>query len=54
VEAIAFVGSGAVVADARAAMRSVEGCNDVFVTASGKKEDPVIGWLTNTDLASVE
>jgi hypothetical protein len=54
VEAIGFVGPKAVVEEARAAMRSVESCNDVFVTTTGKKDDPVIGWLTNTDLASME
>jgi hypothetical protein len=54
VEAIGFVGPNAVVEEARMAMRSVEGCNDVFVTTSGKKDDPVIGWLTNTDLAGME
>jgi hypothetical protein len=53
VEAIAIVGPNAVVEDARTAMRSVEGCNDVFVTTSGKRDDPVIGWLTNTDLAGM-
>jgi hypothetical protein len=54
VEAIAIAGPEADVAEARIKMRSVEGCNDVFVTARGQKADPVIGWLTNTDLATVE
>jgi tripartite-type tricarboxylate transporter receptor subunit TctC len=54
IEAIAFVGPDAVLADARAAMRSVERCNDVFVTTSGQKADPILGWLTNTDLAGLE
>jgi len=53
IEAIGIVGPGAVLADARAAMQAVKGCNDVFVTTSGQKNDPVIGWLTNTDLAGV-
>jgi len=53
VEAIGFVRPDAVVAEARAAMRSVQGCNDVFVTVHGKPQDPVVGWLTNTDLAGV-
>jgi hypothetical protein len=51
VEAIGFVGPDAILAEARAAMRSIEQCNDVFVTRNGKKDDPMIGWLTNTDLA---
>ncbi|MGH3082776.1 MAG: hypothetical protein ACRDNP_01730 [Gaiellaceae bacterium] len=54
VEAIGFVGPDAVVADARAAMKAVEQCNDVFVTTNGQKSDPIIGWLTNTDLAALE
>ena len=54
VEAIEFVGPNAVVQEARKAMGSKVGCNDVFVTTSGKPSDPVIGWLTNTDLAATE
>jgi hypothetical protein len=26
----------------------------VFVTASGKRDERAIGWLTNTDLAGVQ
>jgi hypothetical protein len=52
--ALGFVGPDADVNDARVAMRSVELCNDVFVTTGGKKDDPVVGWLTNTDLAGSE
>jgi hypothetical protein len=54
VEAIAFVSERATVADARTAMTSVENCNDVFVTTSGKREERAIGWLTNTLLAGVQ
>jgi hypothetical protein len=53
IEAMGFVGPDAVLGEARAAMRSIEGCNDVFVTTGGRKGDPVIGWLTNTDLAGL-
>jgi hypothetical protein len=52
ITAIAVVGPDAVIADARASMRAVDGCNDVFVTSTGKLADPVVGWITNTDLAS--
>lgn len=51
VKALGFVGPHAVVAEARAALRAVDQCNDVFVTTSGQSADPVLGWLTNTDLA---
>jgi hypothetical protein len=51
VEAIATVSQTATLDDARAAMRGVTACNDVFITSDGKRESPVIGWLTNTLLA---
>jgi hypothetical protein len=54
IAAIGIVGPNAVLAEARAAMRSIENCNDVFVTAHGQKTDPIMGWLTNTDLAGLE
>lgn len=54
VNAIGFVASDADLGDARAAMRSVKGCNDVFVTQRGRSEEAVIGWLTNTELAGLE
>ncbi|MFB9951320.1 hypothetical protein ACFFP0_20935 [Rhizobium puerariae] len=45
-----FVKEEATLADARAAMLAVKGCEDVFVTKSGKQDEPVLGWLTNTDI----
>lgn len=51
IEAIGIVGPDANLGDARTAMRAVEGCNDVFVTRTGKRDDPIVGWLTNTELA---
>lgn len=54
IEAIAVVGPSAILDDARKAMRSVDNCNDVFVTTTGRRDDPVVGWLTNTDLAGIE
>jgi hypothetical protein len=54
VTAMAFVGRDAILQDARRAMRDKPGCNDVFVTGSGRGDAPVIGWLTNTDLAAME
>ena len=54
IQAIGIVGPRAIVADARAAMRSIPSCNDVFVTSSGRRDDPVVGWLTNTLLAGVD
>jgi hypothetical protein len=54
VDAIAFVPETATIGDARRAMTSIKNCNDVFVTATGKKEERAIGWLTNTLLAGVQ
>ncbi len=54
VEAMGFVAANADLGQARAAMRSVKGCNDVFVTQDGRRDDPVVGWITNTELAGLE
>ncbi len=40
VEAIGFVPEKATVADARAVTANIKNCNDVFVTASGKCNEP--------------
>jgi hypothetical protein len=53
-EAIGFVPSNATVEQARGEMGRISNCNDVFVTATGKRDEPIIGWLTNTDLAGRE
>jgi hypothetical protein len=54
VEAIAVVGPTALLKDARTAMHSVPKCNDVFVTADGGRQSPILGWLTNTLLAAIQ
>lgn len=54
VEAVAYVGANADLGAARAAMRSVKGCNDVFVTKTGQPQESVVGWLTNTQLAGLQ
>ncbi len=53
-EANGFVSRDATVAEARTVMSSIVHCNDVFVTASGKRDERAIGWLTNTLLAGVQ
>ena len=52
IKAMGFVPVTATIADARNEMRRVPNCNDIFVTAGGRPDEPVLGWLTNTDLAS--
>ena len=54
VEAIGFVPEKAAVADARAVMANIKNCNDVFVTANGKRDEPAVRWFTNTLLAGVQ
>lgn len=50
VSKFAFVRSDASLQDARNEMLLVKGAQDVFVTKTGKKDEPVEGWLTNTDI----
>jgi hypothetical protein len=54
IKAFGFVAQDAVLGDARSVMRSTSDCNDVFVTANGRSDEAVIGWLTNTLLAGVQ
>ena len=50
-ETFAVVAETASVAEAMAAMKSVPNCRDVFVTKHGGREERVLGWLTNVDIA---
>jgi hypothetical protein len=52
VSRIAFVSQGATLADAKEKMTSVPDCQDVFVTATGQRSEPVLGWITNADIAN--
>jgi hypothetical protein len=54
IKAIGFVSEEATVADSRRTMASITHCNDVFVTKTGNRDEPAIGWLTNTLLAGVQ
>jgi hypothetical protein len=54
IKANGFVARSATVADARSVMSSIENCNDIFVTDTGKPSERAIGWLTNTLLAGVQ
>jgi hypothetical protein len=53
IRAIAWVPQNGTISQARAQMKAVPNCNDVFVTATGKETEPVLGWLTNTALAGI-
>jgi hypothetical protein len=41
------VNENATLANARAAMAAVPGCQDVFVTKAGTDREPILGWITN-------
>jgi hypothetical protein len=43
----AFVKESATLDEAKAAMERTKNCQDVFVTAGGTKDEPVLGWITN-------
>ena len=43
----AIVAEEASMADAKMAMDRIPNCLDVFVTKNGKRDEPVIGWITN-------
>jgi hypothetical protein len=49
-KAVAFVSADQTLADAKAAMDAVTGCQDVIVTQSGAPTMAVIGWIMNTDI----
>jgi hypothetical protein len=46
----ACVKLGATLAEAKLAMETTPNCSDVFVTTSGRKSDPAVGWITNVEI----
>jgi hypothetical protein len=48
---LAFVPIDATLARAKEAMDMVAGCQDIFVTRTGDRNEPVEGWLTQTTIA---
>jgi hypothetical protein len=50
-KSIAFVASKATLEDAKAEMEKTSNCQDVFVTQTGKADEPIQGWLTNTEIS---
>jgi hypothetical protein len=51
VKALAFVRETASLAEAQERMKQVPSCQDIFVTKGGQQEEPVLGWITNADIA---
>jgi hypothetical protein len=50
-ETPAFVAESGSLADAKSNMEKIEGCKVVLVTKSGRADEPIIGMVTNTDIA---
>ncbi len=46
-QSFGFVKASSTLADAKIEMEKIPKCQDVFVTQSGDKAEPVIGWITN-------
>ena len=49
-EAVAFLPKNATILHAKEEMEKIKYCQDVFVTESGKREEKILGWLTNVDI----
>jgi hypothetical protein len=50
-KSMAFVRADASLADAKAKMEGTTGCQDVFITDDANPDKPVLGWLTNVEIA---
>lgn len=46
-ESFGLVSQAATLADARAKMTEIPDCEDVFVTKTGTKGEPLLGWITD-------
>ena len=47
---VVFVSATATLKDVRVALERVDGAQDVIVTATGNSSEPMLGWITNSDL----
>jgi hypothetical protein len=47
---IVYVSEQASVADAKDKMEQQAGCQDLIVTKTGSKTEPMLGWMTNVDI----
>ena len=50
-KSLGFVSVKATLGEAKATMEKTKNCQDVFVTENGKADEPIIGWLANTDIS---
>lgn len=49
---ITFIARDRTLADAKAAMEALSGCQDIMVTESGRRSERVLGWLTNVKITA--
>lgn len=47
---IAYISEQASVAEAKGKMEQQAGCQDLIVTKTGSKSEPMLGWMTNVDI----
>ena len=47
---IVYIPEGGSVADAKTKMDEQKGCQDLIVTKTGSKTEPMLGWMTNVDI----
>jgi hypothetical protein len=47
---ISYISKDLSVGDAKKAMETRPGCQDLIVTATGNKSEPMLGWMTNVDI----
>lgn len=50
-DSFVVVSEAATLADAKAALEQVRGREDVFVTRTGNRDEPVLGWITDNSIA---
>ena len=49
-DSFATLSEHATLADAKAKMDQYRNCQDVLITANGKRDEPVVGWITNVTI----
>lgn len=50
-QSLVFVSKTTTLGEAKQKMEAVKNCQDVFVTENGNADEPMLGWLTNNDIA---
>ena len=49
-DTVAFVPKNSTVLSAKEAMEKIKSCRDVFITEIGRRDEKILGWLTNVDI----